>query len=385
MISVENFYWVLNQHLLEPVHVDCWYYYPWGTTDFLSRNELQLNSDENKNHVLFHFDQEPLFSNNLGKLYDEIKDAWKNYKVVKILANSEHSSLKKQICKERSMLNWYFFYHGFAALDWFRDAKYMQQEYPIKNAFLSFNHMFKNRWYRLAMLARLLDKKITHKGSISFHTTQAEILAGLCDSNTQLSLTSRNLIQNNIHNLSDLPWQLDAVPINGDLSARFGRHELQLWQSSLWHIVNETVFYEPKLHLTEKVFKPIVAKRPFVLAAAPGNLAYLRSYGFQTFDHWIDESYDHIQDPDQRLDAIANEIARFAHMSLDELRHIRHDMMSVLEHNKQHFFGQFREIIVNELVDNFDQCIRIWNNGRVDGRELTMHPDLESVKQILLR
>jgi hypothetical protein len=37
------------------------------------------------------------------------------------------------------------------------------------------------------------------------------------------------------------------------------------------------------------------------------------------------------------------------------------------------------------MVDNFDTCIRIWNNGRVDNRQRPLCSDLESVKQILLR
>jgi len=383
MISVENFYWILFENLLEPVRLDCWYYYPWGTKQNLIRGKLKTyESSRDFNHVFFHFDQEPLWSDQLGS-YDFEKAA-NSSKLVRILANSEHSEFKTDICKSRGFVDWYFFYHGFAALDWYRDCKYVHQNHPIKNAFLSLNHVFDQRSYRIALLVRLLDKKIAHKGSISFYAQSQDIRNELQSASTRLSEYSRLLIQEHMSSLDSLPWKIDDVPINGDLSARFGFNELRLWQSSLWHVVNETVFYEPKLHLTEKVFKPIVAKRPFVLVAAPGNLAYLRSYGFQTFDRWIDESYDSIHDPDQRLDAIAKEIARFASMSMAELRHVHEDMRSVLDHNKQHFFGKFQEIIVSELVDNFDQCIRIWNNGRVDGREIALHPDLELVKSILL-
>jgi hypothetical protein len=184
--------------------------------------------------------------------------------------------------------------------------------------------------------------------------------------------------------MKNFPWKLDEITVDGNLSAHFGHREYQLWQSSLLHVVNETVFYQPKLHLTEKIFKPIVAQRPFILVAAPGNLKYLKNYGFQTFGPWIDESYDDILDPDLRLDAVAKEIEKFARMSLPELRNIHQDMQAVLAFNKKHFFGEFRQIIVNELVDNFDQCIRIWNNGRVDGRELPLHPNLAQVKKVLL-
>jgi hypothetical protein len=78
--------------------------------------------------------------------------------------------------------------------------------------------------------------------------------------------------------------------------------------SSLWNIVTETVFYDNKLHLTEKIFKPIVLKRPFVLVGAPGNLQYLKEYGFQTFDKWINEDYDNEIDPDIRIKKIVARI-----------------------------------------------------------------------------
>lgn len=386
MLSVDNFYWILHENLLRPHGVQCQYYYPWGTKDNLSEWEFaHCTSRSDWNHVLFGFDQEPIWNESLGKIYDTSMLSWGFTKWAKILANSEKSQLKSEICKQRRLLDWYFFYHGFAALDWFQDAQYVDYECPFQKAFLSFNHVFDQRAYRAALLARLFEHGIVHNGLISFHVTAKDIEMELCNPNTQLSDHSCSLIKNNMHRFrTDLPLRLDNVPIDGNLSARFGHQEYKLWQSALWHLVTETVFYKPKLHLTEKIFKPIVARRPFMLVAAPGNLAYLRSYGFQTFDRWVDESYDHMQDPDQRLDAIANEIARFARMSAVELQRIWYDMQPVLIFNKQHFFGKFREIIVSELVDNFEQCIRIWNNGRVDGRELLVHPDPESVKTTLL-
>jgi hypothetical protein len=384
VISVDNFYWILFENLLRPTGLDCWYYYPWGTKDNLSQEEFKkFNGRSDLHHVLFHFDQEPLWTDDLGS-YDCLHITWTS-KNARILANSERSESKKQICQRRGFLDWYYFYHGFAALDWYRDAHYMHTNHQIRNAFLSFNHVFDQRSYRLALLARMLEKNIATKGSISFHVAAEDVIAELCRPDTRLSNTSKALIRQNMHHLVSLPWSLDHVTVNGDLSARFGHQEYRLWQHSLWHVVNETVFYDAKLHLTEKVFKPIVAGRPFVLAAAPGNLAYLRSYGFQTFDRWIDEGYDMIQDPDQRLDAIVEALDPFAAMTVSQLESVHQDMLPVLQYNKQHFFGRFREIIVDEMLANFDTCLRIWNNGRVDGRELPLHTDLESVKQILLQ
>lgn len=384
MISIENFYWVLYENLLKPVKVYYWYYYPFGTTDYLVRSGY---SDlKREHHVFFHFDQEPLYSNHFGKNHDEDPPVAWTSKQLRILANSERSALKKEICRDRDMLDWYFFYHGFAALDWYWDSQFVPDRKEITKVFLSFNHLVRaRRSYRMSLLARLADRGVLDQGAISFHATSDDCLEEINDPNTKISPESQNLIEKNIPEFLSMPWHLDSKSINGTASAHFGDQEYKMWQDSFLHLVNETIFYEPKLHLTEKIFKPIVSLRPFILVAAPGNLEYLKSYGFKTFDRWWDESYDKIEDPDARLDAITDQISNLCKLSLNDLRDMLEEMQPVLEHNKKHFFTDFKKIIVDELVDNFDTCLRLWNNGRVDGREMPFHPDLDSVKRLLLR
>ena len=387
MISVENFYWMLYENVLKPHALDCWYYYPWGTKKHLSRagEFRRYDRKTDANHALFHFDQEPLWEDSLGWLYEcGQRPAWAG-KLIRILANSEHSQTTKRIIADRGMLDWYFFYHGFAALDWYRDTRYVDPPGEITSAFLSFNHITQaHRSYRLDLISRLLQIDICDKGKVSLHASVPDIERELQDPYSLLSATSKQRIHDTLCNNTRLPWVIDDVTINSNLSARCGHREFALWQSALLHVVNETVFYADKLHLTEKIFKPIVAKRPFVLAAAPGNLAYFRSYGFQTFASWIDESYDDMQDPDQRLSAITGEIAKISSLSPGQMRDLVHDMQKVLDHNKRHFFTDFRAVIVQELVDNFETCLRIWNNGRVDGREISCRINTDSVKNILL-
>jgi hypothetical protein len=384
MISVENFYWVLYQNLLKPLEIDCWYHYPFGTMDNLSVQEYHPRGSRNLPHVLF-YDQEPMWNHSLGNLYNFHPSAW-SQNSIRILSNSEQSDIKRTICRNRAMLDWYYFYHGFAALDWFRDNQYIDDQRDIKDVFLCLNHLVKHeRSYRISLLARLAHQDILHHGTVSFHGSIDDCRQELVDPHTKIPQSCQSLIRHTVLDKLDLPLYVDQSSLDGKASAHFGFQEFKLWQRSFLHVVNETVFYDHKLHLTEKVFKPIVASRPFLLVAAPGNLQYLKNYGFQTFDRWWDESYDSIQDPSARLDAISQQLADVCRRPWTEILQMFKDMRPVLDHNKKHFFGEFRKIITEELVDNFQSCINQWNNGRVDDRGIHNHADFDSVKKILLR
>jgi hypothetical protein len=330
--------------------------------------------------ICYFFDQEPINENSVDScILTHCSGTFK------VLVNSEKSDLKQKILKENQYQDWYYFFHGFAALDWYRDGQYFDHHAVWTRPFITMNRLHTNdRSYRLNLVARLAQQKLLDQGHVSLHLGHTEYGSWqqeLANPRTRLSREACELIDDHL----DQPLILDRDNTTGSLSADFGHQEFELWKSGFWHIVTETVFYHDKLHLTEKMFKPIVAQRPFMLAAAPGNLAYLKSYGFQTFDRWIDEGYDNIQDPDQRLQAIVDQTQRLCAMSDTELREMHQEMQPVLEHNFNHFWTGFKRQIVNELVDNFETCVRIWNNGRVDGRELPLHNiDLEQVKQVLL-
>jgi len=390
MFSIENFYYILHRHLLEPLGIQDVMYLKFGSTD---RADLMVGRYR-PNHekyglakwripTCYYCDQEPLTEKTVYQL--EFIDAycW----VFKVLANSEISALKNKILKHTQYLDWYFFFHGFAALDWFRDAQYFDQQLPWTKPYINLNRLCVNeRSYRLNLVARLTQCNVLHRGHVSLDlnsTPGHDLDQELFDPHSLLSASAKQMIKAHITHSMSLDQKHRT---SGNLSADLGHREFELWKSGLWHLVTETVFYHSKLHLTEKIFKPIVAQRPFMLAAAPGNLAYLKSYGFKTFDQWIDESYDTISDPDQRLQAIVDQTAKICAMSDDQLRQMHEEMQPVLTHNFNHFYTGFRTQIVDELVNNFEKCARIWSNGRVDDRALPVEKvDFAQVKKILLR
>ena len=74
-------------------------------------------------------------------------------------------------------------------------------------------------------------------------------------------------------------------------------------EESYLNIVSESVFDKPDtLDISEKTWKPIAMKMPFIIIGQPFILKKLREYGYKTFP-W-DESYDEIVDPDKRMESI---------------------------------------------------------------------------------
>jgi ribosomal protein L23 len=224
--------------------------------------------------------------------------------------------------------------------------------------FITFNNLTtEKRSYRLNLVARLLEKKLD--GHISLNFTDEQIKNEIFNPNSLLSKPSKRKVLEQLMGIPRLTIDTDTQ--HGALSAD---DNLATLTQGLFHIVTETVFYDNKLHLTEKIFKPIVARRPFILAAAPGNLAYLKSYGFLTFDRWIDESYDLETDPDQRIIKIVAEIERICQMTPEAVNTMFNDMQSILDYNFNWFYNGFKRHIVNEMVDNFQGCLIQHNAGR---------------------
>lgn len=122
-----------------------------------------------------------------------------------------------------------------------------------------------------------------------------------------------------------------------------------LQQSAFLHVVTESVFEYPHNNFSEKTWKPILSLRPFVIVGVPGSIKNLHNLGFKTFNHWWDESYDTIEDSVQRLKAIVDIVESIANNSVEENCKLLLDMKSVLEYNRSHYYGEFRNHWINQI------------------------------------
>lgn len=73
-----------------------------------------------------------------------------------------------------------------------------------------------------------------------------------------------------------------------------------IYRQTKYSIVAETCTSNHWSFFTEKIVKPMLCKRVFLVSAGQYYLANLRDLGFRTFGHIIDESYDHEPNPHTR-------------------------------------------------------------------------------------
>lgn len=111
---------------------------------------------------------------------------------------------------------------------------------------------------------------------------------------------------------------------------------MDLYRNSWVEIVPETLHIDA-YYFTEKTFKPILTRTPFLVVSTTGYLQYVKSLGFQTFDSLIDESYDiqsNIQDRvhlmlDQLEDIVKNGSSSFYYASKHILDHNQHRLAEI--------------------------------------------------------
>jgi hypothetical protein len=320
--------------------------------------------DIHEHNYIFFFDQEPIHLSmhyaTFLQIFNQNRDIThiNGYQkprtnVAGYICTSERDSENVQaICERFKWKSLYYFFHGWAALDWYRgyDKTFLitpPLERKITKTFVAPNRIIAGeRLHRLEMLYHIFKNELLDNHISCPDVCPAEDIS----------------IYQAIKPLATKYPDIETVFANAALPRHFrGETDHPMhscWLSlfdesaeSLLYLVTETVATGRRHHLTEKTFKPIAMGMPFVIVGTQGSLGYLRSYGFRTFEGIWDESYDSAQD-EVRIERIASLLR-----SLDELppagkQHLFDKAQEVIEHNWNHFYnGGFEKILWTELQE----------------------------------
>jgi hypothetical protein len=313
------------------------------------------------------FDQEPIHLNIHTPTFDSLISGneelhaymkarhrnGKPYTIIGSIITSERDSDAVDfICKKYGWKSYYYFFHGWAALDWFRgyDRTFLitpWQKRTINKTFIAPNRIVAGeRQHRLEMLYWIFKMGMTDNHISCPSVCPVE----------NISIHDAIIPLKNRYPDIDTVFAKQPLPLNFEGETDHPMHScwLSLFDQSaesLLYLVTETVATGRRHHLTEKTFKPIAIGMPFIIVGTQGSLRYLRSYGFRTFGDLWDESYDDEPDDAKRIEKIAQVLKQ-----LDGLEEHRQDIFEsaqeIVEHNWNHFYhGGFEKILWQELQD----------------------------------
>jgi hypothetical protein len=281
-----------------------------------------------------------------------------------LLVHSEQNSKEVDTYSQHGFIPVYYWSHALIAADWFRYAEHdpvlQHDTTTFTQDFLIYNRAWSGtREYRLTFIDKLVQAGLTKNCRTSFAPVDSDLHYGQHRfANPALAITRTDLET--------------VLPPNTHDSRASADYNNQDYAQTGMEIVLETLFNDSRWHLTEKALRPIACGKPFMLVATAGSLEYLRSYGFETFGDYIDESYDLETDPVARLTAVIQEMSRITALSSADKIVLWNQLHQIAARNKQRFFStEWRTSVVQEYVDNMNHAVttmhqsctgRLWRN-----------------------
>lgn len=123
------------------------------------------------------------------------------------------------------------------------------------------------------------------------------------------------------------------------------------------HITSETNFKEPGVYFSEKTWKPILNLQPFIMLNYEHSLKYLKDLGFKTFHPFINEDYDNIEDPRERISFIYEEIVRINSLPTEVIHDWFYEIKDILIYNKNHALKHIGDYMTNIEKDYLNSII----------------------------
>ena len=156
----------------------------------------------------------------------------------------------------------------------------------------------------------------------------------------------------------DIRWTVSPIIYQGRSMSLSTVVPINIYNETAYTVVAETNYFNHFNFYTEKIVKPILAERLFVVFSGQNYLRNLRSLGFKTFDGIINESYDDIEDTELRFQEVFKQMKYlFSHSQqeiLDKIKPItEHNKKIMLETNwHQNFSKEFRAVLLAHKVRN---------------------------------
>jgi len=341
---------------------------PFGRSDPDSILCRGLENSEDEHNAIFFFDQEPIQPSIHLPTFQSFnsRNVLKSEKNKFLVTSETNSDNLDYICKAYGLQPFYYFFHGWAALDWYRgyDRTFLitpPEKRHIKKTFFSANRIIGGeRSHRVLQLyffqlCNLMHNHISAPKTCPVENISIQDIAAFYRHRFPTGWRFYNGSQEYHGGIEETIEKIELPRLfPGEDTQRMSScwlDQFELCAESMIYHVSETVFFGRRQHLTEKTFKPIAMGMPFVLSAPAGSLQYLKQYGFQTFDTVWNEDYDTIKEDTRRIGALSQLLKILDEQSEQEKNTMFQKCIPIIEHNWNHFYGGgFEKILWAELT-----------------------------------
>lgn len=233
-----------------------------------------------------------------------------------------------------------------------QEAKFIQSQ-PVDKLNKVFNKKFvflNRRWrpHRVATVAMLAAKDLLKDGYVSLATCEGNNWSNMFDSIKHLFKDTPEIIttlEENKDIICNLPDMYVDKTDQNERMDWFTKEMKKFYNKTYFSVVAETPFlskhpdYDPGMHCSEKTYKIISQRHPFLMLGVRNTMGMLQNRGYKTFHPWIDESYDFVEDDGQRLLMVVKEIERLCSLQGEELNEFIRATNEICEHNYQNLIN----------------------------------------------
>lgn len=193
---------------------------------------------------------------------------------------------------------------------------------PVDFKYKFINYNRKPKPARVSLVNAMFDAKLHEHGIITLGGTE-----------TNEALT----VEEEVDHL-DNSGENDDLEIPNDIMSL---GDIKLWNKHFLNVVSETeTNQDSNVFISEKIFKPMIGLRPFIVHGNVNTYKWLRDNGFKTFNHLFPAD---LEDPKTMEDAVITALQWLSEQTDEALAQIYKDILPDLMYNKQRFFEFAKE------------------------------------------
>ena len=276
--------------------------------------EISDSLDDNIDHAIFHLPY-PLAQDN--NFRNKLNKAVKKCQQVSILASELHSDTVKFI-REHQHPKISYFVCGFVKnletkkwMDWLhRSSDFYKHNPQILDQLDPYS--IKSKTFDI-LLGRSKPHRSTVYNFIKKNNLDDRVIMTYLKGQDDIPLQAQDqsgwLWEPGIVQLTnEFNWTVTPIRYQGQSMSLSQVVPISIYNQTAYSVIAETNYNNHYSFFTEKIVKPILAQRLFIVFSGQHYLHNLRQLGFQTFEGIIDETYDTVEDNKLRFQLALEQI-----------------------------------------------------------------------------